>query len=132
MILLWLIILLMGGGILAWIAARWNVLISKWISLIAMLTSFAITLSIWWQADLSYQADNWIIQVSYPWIPSFGIGFTVALDGLSLLMLLLTFLLGILCVLTSWKEIQYRPGFYYFNLLWVIAGITGVFITLDM
>jgi NADH-quinone oxidoreductase subunit M len=34
--------------------------------------------------------------------------------------------------LTSWQEINYRSGFYYFNLLWVIAGITGVFVTMDM
>jgi NADH-quinone oxidoreductase subunit M len=35
-------------------------------------------------------------------------------------------------VLTSWNEIRYRVGFYYFNLLWVLAGITGVFLTMDL
>src|SRR5450432_3875532 len=47
-------------------------------------------------------------------------------------MLLLTFFLGTLAVLTSWKEIQYRIGFFHFNLLWVLAGITGVFLTMDL
>src|SRR5690606_8444838 len=56
----------------------------------------------------------------------------LALDGLSLLMLLLTFLLGMLAVLTSWDEIQYRIGFFHFNLLWVLAGIAGVFLTMDL
>jgi NADH-quinone oxidoreductase subunit M len=38
----------------------------------------------------------------------------------------------VLAVLTSWNEINYRVGFYYFNLLWVLAGITGVFLTMDL
>src|SRR3546814_10421414 len=40
--------------------------------------------------------------------------------------------LGTLGVLCSWKEITERPGFFHFNLLWVIAGITGVFLTMDL
>src|SRR3546814_19576569 len=47
-------------------------------------------------------------------------------------MLLLTFFLGTLGVLCSWKEITERPGFFHFNLLWVLAGITGVFLTMDL
>jgi NADH-quinone oxidoreductase subunit M len=129
MILLWLIGLLMVGGILALAAARWSVDAAKWIALLSMIVSLVITTNLWLQSDPSMQ---WIVQVSYPWIPSFGISFSVALDGLSLLMLLLTFFLGILSVLISWNEIQYRPGFYYFNILWVIAGISGVFVTMDL
>src|SRR6185436_19102628 len=45
---------------------------------------------------------------------------------------ILTFFLGVMAVLASWKEIKTRVGFYYFNLLWVLAGITGVFVTLDL
>jgi NADH-quinone oxidoreductase subunit M len=54
------------------------------------------------------------------------------LDGLSLLMIILTFFLGAIAVLISWKEINYRVGFFHFNLLWVLAGITGVFLTMDL
>jgi NADH-quinone oxidoreductase subunit M len=129
MILLLLILLLMTGGVLAWVAARWSVSAAKWVALLSMIISLVIAINIWMKAD---QSDQWIVQASYSWIPAFGIGFSVALDGLSLLMLLLTFFLGILAVLTSWNEIQYRPGFYYFNIMWVIAGISGVFITMDM
>jgi NADH-quinone oxidoreductase subunit M len=53
-------------------------------------------------------------------------------DGLSLLLLLLTFFLGLLSVLISWREIQSKIGFFHFNLLWVLAGITGVFLTMDL
>ena len=54
------------------------------------------------------------------------------MDGLSLLMLLLTFFLGIVSVLASWTEIRDRVGFFHFNLLWVLAGIIGVFLALDL
>ena len=47
-------------------------------------------------------------------------------------MLLLTFFLGILSVLCSWNEIKEKIGFYYFNLLWTLAGISGVFVAMDL
>ena len=61
-----------------------------------------------------------------------GIHFHLAVDGLSLLLLLLTFLLGIMSVLTSWREIQHGIGFFHFNLMWILAGITGVFLAMDL
>jgi NADH-quinone oxidoreductase subunit M len=66
------------------------------------------------------------------WIPQLGIRFHLALDGLSLTLLLLTAFLGIMAVLSSWTEIRKRAGFFYFNLLWVVAGIIGVFLAVDL
>jgi NADH-quinone oxidoreductase subunit M len=51
---------------------------------------------------------------------------------LSLVLLLLTFFLGILAVLCSWNEIKEKHGFYFFNLLWTLAGICGVFVAMDL
>ena len=48
------------------------------------------------------------------------------------MLLLLTGFLGVLAVLCSWNEIKERTGFYYFNLLWTLAGITGVFVAMDL
>jgi len=134
MILLVLIIVLMAGGLLAWIVEKWNPILTRWISLSATLLNFAIVLFLWlrYEAAIDLLNSSWIQTLDVPWIPRFGISFHLALDGLSLLMLLLTFFLGILSVLTSWKEIQYRIGFFHFNLLWVLAGITGVFLTMDL
>ena len=131
MILLWLISILMIGGILAWIAGESNVLFSRWISLIALTTDFVISIFIWMQNQVD-STSTWITKFSVPWIPGFGISFSLALDGLSLLMLLLTFFLGIFSVLISWNEIKERVGFFHFNLLWVLAGITGVFLSMDL
>ena len=54
------------------------------------------------------------------------------LTDLSLVMLILTFFLGIISVIISWKEIDSRVGFFHFNLLLILAGITGVFLSLDL
>jgi NADH-quinone oxidoreductase subunit M len=133
MILLWFIVILMAGGIVAWVAAQWSTTLCRWISLIALLLNFVLAFSLWWQADdFSATESTWMSSYIADWIPTFGVSFNLALDGLSLIMLLLTFLLGALGVVTSWKEIQYRIGFYHFNLLWVLAGITGVFLTMDL
>lgn len=134
MILLWFILILMAGGILAWVAGQFN---ARWASIIALATTMinlVLGIVTWIESERVVLESNspWIVKFAVPWIPTFGVSFNLALDGLSLLMLLLTFFLGVLAVLTSWKEITYRTGFYYFNLLWVLAGITGVFLTMDL
>ena len=134
MILLILIIILMAGGILAGISSKWSTSLPRWISLIAVGADFVLSIVLWIEADgkMAVTNSNWLVDFNMPWIKPFGISFHMALDGLSLLMLVLTFFLGIFAVLISWKEIQYRVGFFHFNLLWVLAGIAGVFLTMDL
>ena len=134
MILLVFIIILMAGGVLAWLLAQWSATLSRWVSLLALIINLGLSVMLWLDSGkgVSMSDTNWIALFSAEWIPSFGINFSLALDGLSLLMLMLTFLLGAMAVVTSWNEIQYRPGFFHFNLLWVLAGITGVFLTMDL
>jgi NADH-quinone oxidoreductase subunit M len=135
MILLWLIVILLVGGLLAWLVAHKSPLASRWISLVA--TVFDLILALWlWvrnypRARLLPHA-KWLVELDWNWIPRFGIHFHLALDGLSLLLLLLTFVLGIVSVLISWKEIQQGVGFFHFNLLWVLAGIVSVFLAVDL
>jgi NADH-quinone oxidoreductase subunit M len=131
MILLLFICILMIGGILAWIVADSNPLWSRYISLIALVVDFVLGISLWMQNSVT-GTDTWIARFIVPWVPGFGVSFSLALDGLSLLMVLLTFFLGIFAVLISWNEIKDRVGFFHFNLLWVLAGITGVFLTMDL
>jgi NADH-quinone oxidoreductase subunit M len=135
MILVWLIAILLIGGALAWVAAKVSRQLAKWISLVAVVLDFIIALSIWitYNPSLaSLGSTNWLIKLNTPWIPQFGISFYLALDGLSLVLIMLTTFLGILSVLTSWKSITKNVGFYHFNLLWILAGITGVFLSLDL
>jgi NADH-quinone oxidoreductase subunit M len=135
MMLAWIIIILMLGGILAWIAGRKNLLLARWISLISIFIDFILVVKIWidYDSDLKLtSAPSWFLEINSNWVPQFGINFHLALDGLSLILIALTIFLGILSVLISWKEINERVGFFHFNLLWILAGIVGVFTAADM
>src|SRR4051794_40285681 len=87
-------------------------------------------MALWARAPI--RESRWLYTWNQDWIPQLGIRFHLAMDGLSLALLLLTFFLGAISVLASWSEIQERAGFFYFNLLWVLAGITGVFLAVDL
>lgn len=130
MILLLLIIIPLAGALLSWIAASRNTLWSRYIALACLLADLAIAGQIW--ATHPASGGRWLYQYKVDWVPHFGISLNLAMDGLSLLMLVLTFFLGALAVLISWKEINQRVGFFHFNLLFVLAGITGVFLTMDL
>ncbi len=127
MILLWLILIPLIGGILSLLTPARHALLSRWIALVATSAGLILTAIIWAEAAPSH----WWYELDHAWIPQFGIRFHLAIDGLSLALLLLTFFLGLMAVLASWTEIQERVGFFHFNLLWVLAGITGVFLSID-
>src|SRR5262245_26743808 len=130
MILIVLLGVLLVAGVLAWLASRWSTELPRWISLIAAVVDLILAARIWFGADS--RSNVWLDEVNFDWVPGFGIHFHLAVDGLSLLMLLLTFFLGIVSVLASWTEIRERVGFFHFNLMWVLAGISGVFLALDL
>lgn len=130
MILAWLIIILMAGGLLAFMLGQWNKTLPRWIALYTLLAGFLGLVSLW--IEEYPPAGKWLVQYRAEWIPSFGISFHLAIDGLSLILLTLTFFIGILSVLCSWRDIKERVGFYHFNLLWILAGISGVFMAMDL
>ena len=130
MILVLLISILLLAGVLAGISARWSTRLPRWISLAALAVDLVLAGAIW--AGRGASPKPWIEEVDRSWVPSFGIHFHLAVDGLSLLMLMLTFFLGIIGVLCSWTEIRDRVGFFHFNLMWVLAGIAGVFLAVDL
>ena len=135
MILLWFILLPFVGGLLAWLVSRWSMKGTRGIALLTLALDLASVLVVWAQnTDRLAQAagSSWLIEFNAPWIPSFGINLRLGLDGLSLLLIALTAFLGLLSVAASWHEIQEHVGFFHFNLLWVLAGITGVFLALDL
>ena len=135
MVLVWLILIPVAAGILAWIAARHSDRAPRWICLLGMGADLIIAASLWLRHPFevaAVPAARWSEEINWEWIPVFGIRFHLALDGLSLTLLLLTFFLGIMAVLTSWTEIRQHVGFFHFNLMWVLAGVTGVFLAVDL
>jgi NADH-quinone oxidoreductase subunit M len=130
MILLYIILIPVIGALLSWLASARNVTLCRWIALGSLLLDLVIVAGIW--ISQGGTSNGWLYNWQVPWIPQFGITLHLAMDGLSMVMLALTFFLGALSVLVSWNEIQSRPGFFHFNLLFVITGIAGVFLTMDL
>ncbi|HEY3269285.1 MAG TPA: NADH-quinone oxidoreductase subunit M [Armatimonadota bacterium] len=135
MILAWLILIPFLGGILAWLVERWGAIWTRWVSLLAVALDLGLASILWFHAAGRFSLSSsgpWLVSLDRAWIPEAGIRFHLAMDGLSLLLVLLTAFLGVLSVAASWTEIQERIGFFHFSLLWVLAGITGVFLALDL
>lgn len=65
------------------------------------------------------------------WIPSWGINYFIGIDGISVLFILLTTILSILCVLVSWKSVENKVKEFHIALLTLEAGMLGVFVALD-
>ncbi|HEY7212692.1 MAG TPA: NADH-quinone oxidoreductase subunit M [Bryobacteraceae bacterium] len=128
MVLLWLVLIPLIGGILCLTAGRGNARAPRWIAIAAISLDLMLTATLW----AGTPGSGWWRQFDRSWIPEFGIRFHLALDGFSLSLLLLTFFLGLMSILASWNEITERVAFFHFNLLWVLAGIAGVFLSVDL
>lgn len=66
------------------------------------------------------------------WIPALGIDYRIGVDGLSLILVVLTALLSTLSILASFTSIQTHPKEFYFFMLLLETGMLGTFIALDM
>lgn len=130
-----LIALPVFGGILSWLV---GLIHSKWpryIAFISMLLTLILTILIWKQTQSSIQNEvisHWLMIFNRAWITLFNIRFELAIDGLSLLMIVLTAFLGLIAVLCSWHEIKRNTGAFYLNLLWSLAAVIGVFTAIDL
>jgi NADH-quinone oxidoreductase subunit M len=133
MITAWLILILLGGGLLAVLAGRWQPGASRWVSLLTLLLAGYGLLEIWLAGQRVTTSEQIIYaSLSAEWIPRFGIQILLVMDGLSLLMVALTLFLGVVAVLSSWTEIEHRAGFFQLNVLWTLAGVVGVFTAMDL
>jgi NADH-quinone oxidoreductase subunit M len=88
-----------------------------------------IGLGLWWAFD---PALGMQLRSTLPWIPAYGVSYTVGIDGLSIFLVMLSALLMPLCVWSSWHYIESRPRGYYALLLVLLTGMIGVFIALDL
>ena len=135
-----LVLLPFIAGFLCWVTEKISIRLPRWIALGGMLLTLAVALQYWTQGNFSLMsqatqtgaAPVWHSQFFLPWIPFLGINVHLALDGLSLLMVILTALLGVLAVGCSWGEIQRNVGFFHLNLLWSLGGVIGVFLAIDL
>ena len=98
---------------------------ATWIALLDFLLS--VPLFFWYDAGRG--GFQFLERAS--WIPSIGVQYYVGIDGISLLLLLLTTFLGVIAILSSWSAITERVKEYYVFMLVLQTGMLGVFISLD-
>lgn len=137
MLLLWLILIPFIGGLLCWLIEILGGRSPRWMALLSMGATLAISLYLWTQGTYSLSpaesGTSWPYEpFKVQWIPALGISLYLAIDGLSLLMVVLTSLLGIMAILCSWKEIKHYVGFFHLNLLWILGAVIGVFLAMDL
>lgn len=102
---------------------------AKHVAFAVSVVEFLLSVPIWWRfvPGAGFQFD-----LSLPWIPGWGISYHVAVDGISLFLVLLTTFLVPLSVLGSWTYITKRERAYYALLLVLTTGMVGVFVALDL
>ena len=135
-----LIGLLLTGGLVCWLSERLGAGMPRWVALASVAVALLYLLNIvaalppgsLQLATNPADGSSWLMHLYIPWIPRFGIALELAMDGLSLLLLLLTLLLGLVAVVSSWSEIEFKPGLFQANLLWTLARVCGVFLALDL
>ena len=100
---------------------------SRWATLLVSLADLALVIGLF-TFNLKGQAGptgKWLLAEDFPWIERFGIRYSLGLDGISLMLILLTAFLTVLCVLVSWKQITQRVGAFHFFLMFMETGVLG-------
>jgi NADH-quinone oxidoreductase subunit M len=102
----------------------------RWFTLAVSLATFAATLVLWWHFDPASAAYQFT--ESYEWIPAFGIRYDIGVDGISLLLIVLTGFLTPLALLSSWESIHKGVKLFSFFILALETAMIGVFASIDL
>jgi NADH-quinone oxidoreductase subunit M len=88
-------------------------------------------LAVWLFFAYDQAAGSFQFMQKIPWVPSLGVSYQVGVDGISVAMVLLTAVVFLAGGLVSWT-IESRPKDFYILLCALVAGVFGVFVSLDL
>ena len=124
--LVWLPII---GGLLVLFAGRNNDTVAKWLSLAVAVVTFILSIPLWTDFDTTTSAMQFEEKIA--WIPMFNIYYHLAVDGLSMPLVLLTTFTQVLVIASAWDVIKERVE-QYMGAFLIMGGImVGVFVALD-
>jgi NADH-quinone oxidoreductase subunit M len=103
---------------------------ARWIALVVALAETVLGLGLWWAFDPTRTGIQFATDI--PWIASVGIGYRIGIDGLSVMMVLLSVVMMPLVVWSSWGAIDTKQRGFYSLLLALKSGMLGVFVSLDL
>ena len=102
----------------------------RWLALVVSVAVFGITLALWAGFDAASPEFQFVERRA--WIPAFGIEYYVGIDGISLLLVVLTAFLTPIAFLSSWQSVERKVKEFSVFLLLLEAAMIGVFIALDL
>ncbi len=103
---------------------------ARWIALGVALLEVVLGVGIWWAFDPANAGLQFVTNVA--WIPRFGIGYRIGIDGISVLLVLLSVIMMPLVVWGSWRGIDHKQRGFYALLLALKTGMLGVFVSTDL
>jgi NADH-quinone oxidoreductase subunit M len=125
-----LVLLPLAGGIGALLLGKNRDALVRQLALVVSLATFALSLLLWLRFDPT-SADYQFVE-RHTWLPEFGISYHVGVDGISLLLILLTTFLTPLALLCSWESIESRVREFAFFMLALESAMIGVFVSIDL
>ncbi len=90
-----------------------------------------LLLSLFLTLNFDFNSTQGQFTESFSWIHQLGITYSLTVDGISLPLVLLTAVLVVLSIFTSW-QLKYRPRFYYSMILLLTCGVMGAFLARDL
>ena len=102
----------------------------RWYALGVGLVDFTLTLYGFWR---NYDLQNQALQLAeiYPWVPQLNLNWSVAVDGLSMPLIVLSGLVTTLAILAGWN-VTHKPRLFYCLMLVMYSAQIGVFAAQDM
>ena len=107
-----------------------NEAIIRGIALVVSVLVFAETLLLWSRFNAGSGEFQFIER--HAWIPAFGISYAVGVDGISLLLVVLTGVLTPLALLSSWDSVHTHVQAFSVVVLLLESAMMGVFVSLDL
>lgn len=102
----------------------------RWYTLGVGLLNFSLTIYAFWQ-NYDLQSSTFQFVETYPWIPQLGLNWSVAVDGLSMPLIVLTCLVTTLAILAAWR-VEKKPRLFYALMLVMYSAQIGVFAAQDL
>jgi NADH-quinone oxidoreductase subunit M len=102
------------------------------LAFVVSLAVFAASLGLWFGFDSSPLAPEFQFEQHVPWVASLGIGYHVGLDGVALLLVMLTTVLTPIVILSTWRAIEERVKEFMIALLVLETAMIGTFAALDL
>src|ERR1019366_6955290 len=125
--LAWTIYLSFAGALLEALLPRGRAVMARWLALAIALVGLAVGVL----GFMGGMGQGRVVIVDLPWVPSMGIHYLLAADGISRVLVLLTGLAAVAGVLFSWN-IELRTNEFFAFFLALIGGVYGVFLSFDL